>query len=57
LLSIIEQRESMAKPHEGMAICLRGEKAINECQSEMMKECQASMGKIGCPMMGNSMMH
>lgn len=47
-----EQRESMAKSHENMATCLRSDKSFDECHKEMMKSCEDSMGKDGCPMMG-----
>ena len=30
-------REKMAKAHEDMAACLRSDRAIEECHSEMMK--------------------
>jgi hypothetical protein len=32
-----EMREKMAKAHEEMATCLRSDRAIEECHSEMMK--------------------
>ena len=32
-----EMREKMAKAHEDMAACLRSDRAIEECHSEMMK--------------------
>jgi hypothetical protein len=32
-----EMREKMAKAHEEMAVCLRSDRAIEECHSEMMK--------------------
>jgi hypothetical protein len=47
-----EMREKMAKLHEQMAACLRSDKSIDECRTEMMKECHETMGKEGCPMMG-----
>lgn len=47
----VEQRASMANVHEKMATCLRSEKAMSECQGEMMKSCGETMGK-NCPMMG-----
>lgn len=45
-------REKMAAVHEKMAACLRSDKSIAECHTEMMKTCQETMGKDGCPMMG-----
>ncbi len=52
-----EQRESMAKTHENFAACLRSDKSISDCHSEMKKSCQESMGKMDCPMMGKGMVH
>jgi hypothetical protein len=45
------QRQSMATLHENMAVCLRTEKAIEDCRKEMMQSCKEQMGKNGCPMM------
>ena len=50
-----EQRENMAAMHEKMAGCLRSDKAMNECRTEMMGQCQAMMGGDGCPMMMDHM--
>jgi len=47
-----ETREKMAALHEQMAACLRSEKSIDECRTEMMKSCRDAMGPQGCPMMG-----
>ncbi len=47
-----EMREKMATLHEQMAACLRSEKPIADCRSEMKKSCGEIMGKEGCPMMG-----
>lgn len=47
-----ETREKMAAVHEKMAACLRSDKSIAECHTEMMKSCEEIMGKDGCPMMG-----
>jgi len=47
-----EQRQKMADAHEKMAVCLRSDKPLNECQEEMMKACKKNMGKSGCSMMG-----
>jgi hypothetical protein len=51
-----EMREKMAGLHEQMATCLRSDKPISECRSQMMKSCQEMMGDQGCPMMGHGMM-
>ncbi len=50
-----ELREKMAVLHEQMAACLRTDKPIDECRSEMMKNCQNTLGKHGCHM-GHGMM-
>jgi hypothetical protein len=52
-----EQREKMATIHEQMAACLRSDKPIADCHKEAMKSCQDMMGKEGCPMMHEHMMH
>lgn len=52
-----EQREKMATIHEHMAACLRSDKPIADCHKEAMKNCQDMMGKDGCPMMHEHMMH
>ena len=46
-----QQRDQMASLHEEMAKCLRSDKPLSECRSEMRKNCQAKMGNEGCPMM------
>lgn len=46
-----EMREKMAILHEQMAACLRSEKPIADCRSEMKKSCGEIMAKEGCPMM------
>ena len=51
-----EMREKMATLHEQMATCLRSATAIDECQKEMMKNCEAAMGKGECPMHHHGMM-
>ena len=43
-----EMREQMATLHEQMAACLRSEKSMSECRTEMMKSCQSTMGSQGC---------
>ncbi len=47
-----ETREKMAALHEQMAACLRSDKSINDCRTEMMKSCRETLGPQGCPMMG-----
>lgn len=49
-------REKMAILHEQMAACLRSDKPLADCRSEMMKNCQDRLGKHGCHMMGHGMM-
>ena len=51
-----ETREKMAVLHEQMAACLRSDKPIADCHSQMMKSCQDAMGEQGCRMMGHGMM-
>ncbi len=46
-----ETREKMATIHEQMAACLRSDKSLAECHSEMRKSC-TDLGDQGCPMMG-----
>lgn len=43
-----ETRERMATLHEQMAACLRSDKSISECHSEMLKRCKGMMGNQGC---------
>jgi len=46
-----ETREKMAALHEQMASCLRSDKSLAQCHSEMAKSCKEQLGE-GCPMMG-----
>jgi hypothetical protein len=46
-----EMREKMATLHEQMAACLRSDKPIADCRSEMKKSCGETMGEEGCPKM------
>jgi len=48
-----EQRQQMAEMHQKMADCLKSDKPLSECRSEMMKACHDKMGAEGCPMMGH----
>ncbi len=47
-----EQREQMAVLHERMAACLRSDKSVTECRSDMMRGCQQTLGASGCRWMG-----
>jgi hypothetical protein len=51
----MEMRQKMATLHEQMAACLRSDKALADCRTEMMKGCQEQMGPDGCGMMGGAM--
>ncbi|MGZ5278422.1 MAG: hypothetical protein ACXWC9_00670 [Pseudobdellovibrionaceae bacterium] len=46
-----EQRATMAERMEKMAACLRSEKTMKDCHSEMRASCEASDSEM-CPMMG-----
>lgn len=49
-----EMRERMATLHEQMAACLRSEKPVSDCRTEMLQHCRAMMGSQGCTgMMGS----
>jgi len=50
---MIEMQEKMAKMHQDAAECLKSEKSVDTCQSEMMKRC--AMGKSHCQMMSKMM--
>jgi hypothetical protein len=55
-----EQRQKMAEIHQKMADCLRSDRPIEECRSEMATACHDSLGADQCPMMGKhggGMMH
>jgi hypothetical protein len=47
-------RQEMAALHEQMAACLRSDKSISECRTEMLKHCQDMMGSRGCTRMMHS---
>jgi hypothetical protein len=49
-----EMRQKMATLHEQMAACLRSDKALADCRTEMMKGCQEQLGPNGCGMMGGA---
>jgi hypothetical protein len=46
-----ETRQKMATLHEKMAACLRSDKTIQECRTEMRDSCHAMLGKDMCPML------
>ena len=46
------QRANMAAMHEQMAKCLRSDKPMSVCRSQMRENCKAMMGESSCPMMG-----
>jgi hypothetical protein len=46
-----ETREAMAAVHEQMAACLRSDKPVEQCHSEMHKACREKVGQEQCPMM------
>ena len=43
-----EMREQMAALHEQMAACLRSDKSMSECRTQMIQSCQSTMGSQGC---------
>lgn len=49
-----EMRATMAAAHERMAECLRSDRAVADCRSEMQATCRSMMGGQGqgCPMAG-----
>jgi len=47
-----EARQQMAAVHEKMAQCLRSDRPMAECRTEMMNACQEMVGAGSCPMMG-----
>ncbi|MDO9183399.1 MAG: hypothetical protein Q7U04_13375 [Bacteriovorax sp.] len=46
-----DERQSMALMHEKMATCLRSDKSMDVCRTEMMNSCNETMDKDECPMM------
>ncbi len=52
-----EAREKMAAMHDKMALCLRSDKAIKDCHSEMHEQCKEHQGEGSCPMMGKMGKH
>ena len=47
-----EQRQKMADVHQKMAECLRSDRPIADCRSEMASACHDMLGAGACPMMG-----
>jgi len=47
-----EQRQKMADIHQKMAECLRSDRPIADCRSEMAAGCHDVLGAGACPMMG-----
>jgi curli biogenesis system outer membrane secretion channel CsgG len=45
-----EQRVKMATAHENMAACLKSDKNLETCHSEMMGSCKSIMGEDSCDM-------
>jgi hypothetical protein len=48
-----QAREQMAQLHEKMAACLRSDRALTDCRSEMMRDCRAvkdGKSQHGCSM-------
>jgi hypothetical protein len=45
-----EMRAQMATIHEQMAACLRSDKSMSHCRTEMMTSCQKITGTQGCCM-------
>jgi hypothetical protein len=48
-----EVRQQMAAVHQKMADCLRSDRPMAECRTEMANSCQQMVGASGCPMMGS----
>lgn len=46
-----ENRQKMSELHMKMADCLKSDRPLGECNTEMMQNCDM-MGKDGCGMMG-----
>ena len=51
-----EQRVNMATVHENMAACLKSDKTLQTCHSEMKESCKSMMGDEGCKMMKHDKM-
>ncbi len=45
------EREQMAAAHQKMAECLKSDRPMSECKSEMMKSAHRMHSDMGCPMM------
>lgn len=51
-----EQRVNMATLHENMAACLKSDKTVEACHSEMKASCKSMMGSENCHMMKHDKM-
>jgi len=51
-----EQRVNMATVHENMAACLKSDKTVEACHSEMKSSCKSMMGNDACKMMKHDKM-
>lgn len=51
-----EQRVNMATVHENMAACLKSDKTVEACHSEMRSSCKSMMGNDACKMMKHDKM-
>jgi hypothetical protein len=47
-----ETRDKMAALHEQMASCLRSDKSLAACRSQMVKDCQEQLGTLECALSG-----
>lgn len=50
-----DAREKMALVHEQMAACLRSDKTLSECRTQMRQHCRDELGALGCKNMGMRM--
>jgi hypothetical protein len=47
-----DTREKMAALHEQMASCLRSDKSVADCHSEVLKSCKEQLETDSCPLLG-----
>ncbi len=52
-----QTRDQLAQIHDEMATCLRSDKSMSECQTQMHDRCVAVMGDKGCPPKGGGKHH
>ena len=50
--SKIKMNEQMVETHQKMADCLKSDKSMEDCDSEMMKSCPMAKSGKNCSMMG-----